>query len=78
MTAESTTLIIWTVTLSYLAIGIVLLLCAKGIQKALEQHEQRLNPTLEQLARMKITLDYLESVERVHRQDFDYSQENWQ
>ncbi len=78
MTSAFATLIIWAMFISYLCIGVVLLLCAKAIEKALHKHEQRLNPTLEQLARMKRTLDYLEAVERARRQDFDYSQENWQ
>lgn len=64
-------LLIWSIALAYVSLGIVIALCAKMLQHALEHLEQTLRPTLESLAQMRQILEYIETIHRLEHGDFD-------
>lgn len=75
-TAQEFTLIVWAMTFAYFSQGAVILLAASILRKELREQDRRNQPTLRELARMKRTLDYLETTRRVEQGDFSYPEED--
>ena len=67
---EALTLLVWGIFAAYLSLGVVILLAAGMLRREQRAHHLRVQRTLDELRRMKRSIDYLETSKRAERGDF--------